>query len=167
MCVQSIGQRPGDKGSGARVLHSPWWLRSHWGRAFEILSLESSGFAGRDGRHGFVLGRKKDVSLTRDDLERPDPNDPRELQAQRQQLLVLEQEAVEMGEALERQRARSAEALQAQRARTREQRKLLRAMLGSRAFAVAEQLSRLHRRGHPVFSRQQIRRALSDEDGPA
>ena len=50
--------------------------------------------------------------------------------------------------------------------RPREQQKLLRAMLGSRAFAVAEQLSRLRRRGRPLFSRQQIRRALGDEDGP-
>jgi SAM-dependent methyltransferase len=106
MCVQQLGQRPGDNSSGARVLHSPWWLRLHWGRAFDILSLRSSGFAG--GWHGFVLGRKKGVSLTRDDLERPEPEDPRELEAQRQQLVVLEEEAVAMGEAWERQRALSA-----------------------------------------------------------
>ena len=37
-------------------------------------------------------------------------------------------------------------------------------MLGSRAFAVAERLSRLNQRGRPVFSRQQVRRALGDED---
>ncbi len=119
MCVQNIGQRPDDKGSGPRVLHSPWWLRSHWGRAFEILSLKSSGFA-VGSHHGFVLGRKKDVSLTRDDLERPDAEDPRELQAQRQQLLVFEQDAIEIGERWERQRARSAEALGGQRARNAE-----------------------------------------------
>jgi SAM-dependent methyltransferase len=106
MCVQQLGQRPGDNSSGARVLHSPWWLRLHWGRAFDILSLRSSGFAG--GWHGVVLGRKKGVSLTRDDLERPEPEDPRELEAQRQQLVVLEEEAVAMGEAWERQRALSA-----------------------------------------------------------
>jgi SAM-dependent methyltransferase len=105
MCVQRLGQRLDDT-SGARVLHSPWWLRSRWGRAFEILSLRSSGFA--EQIHGFVLGRKKAVSLTRDDLERPEPEDPRELQAQRHQLLVLEEEAAEMGERLEGQRVRSA-----------------------------------------------------------
>jgi SAM-dependent methyltransferase len=108
MSVQQLGQRPGDSSSGARVLHSPWWLRSHWGRAFEILSLRSSGFAGGRPGHGFVLGRKKGVSLTRDDLERPEPEDPRELQAQRQQLVVLEEEAVAMRERWERQRARTA-----------------------------------------------------------
>jgi Methyltransferase domain len=55
--------------------------------------------------------------------------------------------------------------LQEQSQRLHEQEKLLRAMLGSRAFAFAEQLSRLHKRGRPVFSRQQVRRALGDEDG--
>jgi SAM-dependent methyltransferase len=90
MCVQRLGQSR-EYTSGARVLHSPWWLRSHWGRAFEILSLKSSGFAGQ----GLVLGRKKDISLARDDLERPDPEDPREIQAQRRQLAILEDEAGE------------------------------------------------------------------------
>jgi hypothetical protein len=55
--------------------------------------------------------------------------------------------------------------LRDQAQRLREQEQLLRAMLGSRAFAVAEQLSRLNQRGRPVFSRQQVRRALGDEDG--
>ena len=95
------------------------------------------------------------------------PEDPRELQAQRQQLLVLEQEAVEMRERWEGAAGWQARLRGAERARPSEQRKLLRAMLGSRAFAVAEQLSRLHGRGRPVFSRQQIRRALGDEDGSA
>jgi hypothetical protein len=158
MCVQNIWDRPADEGSGARVLHSPWWLRSHWGRAFEILSLRSSGFAG--GRHGFVLGRKRDVSLTRDDLERPDAEDPREIQAQRQQLVVLEREAGAMREKWQRGRRST------NRPRPSEQQKLLRAMLGSRAFAVAEQLSRLHQRGQPAFSRQQVRRVLGADDSP-
>ncbi len=55
--------------------------------------------------------------------------------------------------------------LEEARARVSEQEKLLRPMLESRAFAVAERLSRLHRRGSPVFSRQQVKRALGDEDG--
>jgi hypothetical protein len=55
--------------------------------------------------------------------------------------------------------------LHEQAQRLREQEKLLRAMLGSRAFAVAEQLSRLNQRGRPVFSRQQVRRALGNGDG--
>jgi hypothetical protein len=57
------------------------------------------------------------------------------------------------------------ERLRDQAERLRQQENVLRAMLGSRAFAVAEQLSRLHQRGRPVFSRQQVRRALGEEDG--
>jgi hypothetical protein len=40
---------------------------------------------------------------------------------------------------------------------------VLRALEGSRAFGVAEQLSRLHGRGSPAFSRDQVRRALGDD----
>jgi hypothetical protein len=39
---------------------------------------------------------------------------------------------------------------------------VLRALQGSRAFGVAEQLSRLHGRGSPAFTREQVRRALGD-----
>jgi SAM-dependent methyltransferase len=92
MCVQRLGQSLDDT-SGPRVLHSPWWLRSHWGRAFEIVSLNPVGFAGT--YHGYVLGRKKDVSLTRNDLERHEPGDEREIEAARRQLEILEQEAVD------------------------------------------------------------------------
>ncbi len=38
----------------------------------------------------------------------------------------------------------------------------LRAMLGSRAFAVGEAVSRLHGRGRAAFSREQVRRALGE-----
>jgi SAM-dependent methyltransferase len=61
--------------------------------------------------------------------------------------------------------AKRAQLLREQGQRLSEQEKLLRAMLGSRAFAFAEQLSRLNQRGRPVFSRQQVRRALGDEHG--
>ena len=40
------------------------------------------------------------------------------------------------------------------------ERKVLEALAGSRAFGVAEQLSRLHGRGRPAFTREQVRRAL-------
>ena len=41
---------------------------------------------------------------------------------------------------------------------------VLQALQGSRAFGVAEQLSRLHGRGRPAFTREQVRRALDDSD---
>ena len=31
--------------SGPLVLHSPWWLRAHWGRAFDVPTLWPHGFA--------------------------------------------------------------------------------------------------------------------------
>ena len=47
-------------------------------------------------------------------------------------------------------------------ASSEEQREMLRAMLGSRAFAAGERLSRLRRGGRPVFSRDDVRRTLGD-----
>jgi hypothetical protein len=44
-----------------------------------------------------------------------------------------------------------------------EARALLQAIQGSRAFAVAEQLSRLHGRGRPAFSRDAARHALGED----
>jgi hypothetical protein len=43
-----------------------------------------------------------------------------------------------------------------------EQENLLRAMLQSNAFAMAERMSRLRQRGEPMFSREQVRRALGE-----
>jgi hypothetical protein len=49
------------------------------------------------------------------------------------------------------------------RARHARQAQLLTKMVGSRAFGVAEWLSRLNQRGEPVFSREEVRRALDDD----
>jgi SAM-dependent methyltransferase len=55
---------------GPMVFHSPWWLRAHWGRAFEVLSLTESGFAVQDSDHGQGLAvlKRKDVQLSPADL---------------------------------------------------------------------------------------------------
>ncbi len=60
-----------------QVFHSEWWLRSHWGRAFEIVSIDE-----RDAGREIVLARRSGEVSTAD-LERPEPDDPRELQAAR------------------------------------------------------------------------------------
>ena len=31
---------------GPMVLHSPWWIEAHWGRAFDILSIRPTGLIG-------------------------------------------------------------------------------------------------------------------------
>ncbi len=95
-----------DDTSGPIVLHSPWWLRTHWGRAFDILTLRSAGFVQAAMGHGVILACKRDVDPSTDDLERPDPDDPRELAAQRLQIMLLEENAARLGIQMRRQRDR-------------------------------------------------------------
>lgn len=78
---------------GPMVLHSPWWLAAHWGRAFEVLALRPYGFS-RQGPvgQGWVLLRKKAVTLGPDDLERVDPGEPREVVALQHNVLQLRRE---------------------------------------------------------------------------
>ncbi len=47
--------------------------------------------------------------------------------------------------------------------RLRQQEDLLRQMLDSRAFTIAEYVSRAYQRGEPMFSRERLRRALDDQ----
>lgn len=94
--------------SGPIVLHSPWWLRTHWGRAFDILTLEPAGFVEVDAAHGVVLATKRDVRLSTADLDRPDPDDPREVAAQRLQMQLLEENAARVSAKLSSQRDRIA-----------------------------------------------------------
>lgn len=60
---------------GPTVFHSEWWLRAHWGRAFDFVELRPGA---NPGEHGSVLLRKRPVSLSREDLEQPEPYEPRE-----------------------------------------------------------------------------------------
>lgn len=80
MMVLAPGQS-WDKG-GPMVFHSPWWLRQHWGRAFDLLSLTEAGFAHPDPDQGQGLAvlRRKEVELTPADLQRLS-DDPREAPA--------------------------------------------------------------------------------------
>jgi hypothetical protein len=65
-------------GPGSRVVfHSEWWLRAHWGRAFEIVSIEES-----DDRP-FVSLRRRGGDVSAEDLEIAEPGDHRELTAAR------------------------------------------------------------------------------------
>jgi SAM-dependent methyltransferase len=71
---------------GPVVLMSDWWVRAHWGRAFDILDI-----APRIQNQSWALLRKRDVELTTDDLERPE-DDPREYQALRHSLCQVRRE---------------------------------------------------------------------------
>ncbi len=76
---------------GPTVFHSPWWLREHWGRAFEIVQMRE-GTAPRE--HGLMLLRRRsDVEVTPQFLERIDPGEPREVEALSWQVRLLQREA--------------------------------------------------------------------------
>jgi hypothetical protein len=65
--------------------------------------------------------------------------------------------------ALRERQAHLEQQMDALRERLARQEQLLSRMLGSRAFGIAEWLSRLNQRGEPVFSREQVRQALHDD----
>ena len=74
------------------VFHSDWWLREHWGRAFEILEIDHPQ-APSDGNEpleqNFLLARKRPVSPSTEELERVNPNESRELESLRTNVRVL------------------------------------------------------------------------------
>ncbi|CAB4940136.1 unannotated protein [freshwater metagenome] len=72
---------------GPAVFHSEWWLRSHWGRAFEVVTLDSNEEHPDD--HSWVALRPRPDAVTVEDLVRPDPNDPREVAALRKNIEQL------------------------------------------------------------------------------
>jgi hypothetical protein len=87
---------------GPTVFNSEWWLREHWGRAFEIVSL-------RDGRargdHGIVLLRRKPGPVDADALAEPS-GDPRELTALQFQVRQLFDETASLRKDSPEQRGR-------------------------------------------------------------
>lgn len=88
-------------GPDAVVLHSEWWLREHWGRAFEVVAVARPP-RGPDGRpqvtHSYIVLRKPDddADLAPEDLERRDPGEPRELAALDTQVRLLRRECDEL-----------------------------------------------------------------------
>jgi hypothetical protein len=88
MHVLGLGT-PWDDG-GPSVMHSKWWLEAHWGRAFEIMSLATPA----EGGHGIFVGRNTSAPVTREDLEAPEPGEPRELAAARYTLRQTQAELV-------------------------------------------------------------------------
>ena len=83
------------EGPGADVLHSEWWLRAHWGRAFEVVSIARPARRA-DGSpavtHSWITLRKRPVEPTVAELEHCEPGEPRELAALETSLRVLRYE---------------------------------------------------------------------------
>ena len=81
---------------GPFVFHSEWWLREHWGRAFEIDFLERRPAVPAPGQTaGAVVLRPRPGHLDAADLERPGDG-ARELAAAEQNLEQLHSEAAEL-----------------------------------------------------------------------
>jgi SAM-dependent methyltransferase len=89
---------------GPAVLMSDWWVRAHWGRAFEILRI-----APQIQNMSWALLRKREVELTTEDLESP-ASDPREYVALRHNLAQVQREIVqaELRSAVEQREMESA-----------------------------------------------------------
>lgn len=64
---------------GPMVLHSEWWIRAHWGRAFDVLDFHPG--TGSDFGQAIVVMRKRPGAITPEELERIEPDEPRELSA--------------------------------------------------------------------------------------
>lgn len=77
--------RPWDQG-GPMVFMSDWWVREHWGRAFEIVAVNR-----RFHNQTWAMLRKRDVSLTAEELLAPG-DDPREWRALRHNVVQLQRE---------------------------------------------------------------------------
>ena len=65
---------------GPLAFNSPWWIRAHWGRLFEIVELVPR-LKPDEPAHGIVLARKKPVTLSVEDLVALEPDEPREIAA--------------------------------------------------------------------------------------
>lgn len=76
---------------GPIVLHSEWWVRAHWGRAFEIVAIEER-LPNEDWVHSWVLMRPRSPAPSREELERAEPGEAREVEALRHNLAQLRRE---------------------------------------------------------------------------
>lgn len=69
---------------GPNALHSEWWLRAHWGRAFVVEHVQPCYDPSSRRGHGFVVLRKDSrTPPTQEELEEPVSGDVRELSSAR------------------------------------------------------------------------------------
>jgi SAM-dependent methyltransferase len=78
------------------VFHSEWWLRAHWGRLFDVdaVARPPRDPAGRPRiTHSYIaLTRRDGPPVAREELERCDPTDPRELAGLQTNVRLLREE---------------------------------------------------------------------------
>jgi Methyltransferase domain len=158
---------PGEPGLAAAGLRYRWAARREGGPRNGVLTAVEDFVAGRDGVQLAIVPAFFGLGVVWDDdtawsgavAEAIAPWDRNPVLARLEEhrlanLVERYRHAQELGEI---------EALRSQRQRHAEQERLLRTMLGSRAFAWGERLSRLRRGGRPVFSREEVRRSLPED----
>jgi SAM-dependent methyltransferase len=82
---------------GPTVLLSEWWLRAHWGRIFDVVLYQPGA---EPGQQDLVLLRRRPVEATREELERSEPREPRELAALMHNVRQLHRESAILREEL-------------------------------------------------------------------
>jgi SAM-dependent methyltransferase len=87
---------------GPLIVHSEWWLHAHWGRAFEIVELRPGVPGGPPPLFGqsILVMRRRPGSFTTAELERFEPDEPRELAAVLANLASLRREVENQAEAI-------------------------------------------------------------------
>ncbi|HEX4033695.1 MAG TPA: class I SAM-dependent methyltransferase [Solirubrobacteraceae bacterium] len=87
---------------GPLIVHSEWWLRAHWGRAFEVLELRPGTPTGPPPLYGqgAVVMRKRPGKFAVEELERWEPDEPRELAALRHNVTSLRSEGEDLRAAI-------------------------------------------------------------------
>ncbi len=87
------------RGSDARVFHSEWWLREHWGRGFDVLAVRRPPH-GPNGSpqvtHSYIALRKRGETLSRAELERVGADEPREVAALQTSVRLAHRELAEL-----------------------------------------------------------------------
>jgi SAM-dependent methyltransferase len=91
------------------VLISDWWLREHWGRAFDVRQIEPNIH-----NQSWAVLAKRDVAVTIEDLSRPG-EDPREYVALRHNLEQAQGEVEQAQGEVERAQSDAREAVDAER----------------------------------------------------
>jgi SAM-dependent methyltransferase len=89
---------------GPDVLLAEWWVREHWGRAFEILRFDHCDPAVGAG-HDLVALRRREVAVTPEGLAEVDMSDPREYESVVCNLELLARQQARLGTQLREQEA--------------------------------------------------------------
>jgi SAM-dependent methyltransferase len=85
---------------GPVAFNSPWWIKAHWGRAFEIAELVPR-MRHDQPSHGLLVARKKPVEISIEELTRLEPDEPREIAALTHHAAQLEAEVHRLRDAQE------------------------------------------------------------------